>query len=66
MKKLILPLPHSTEIISTINSMIDELHEEDIRALQTGLLHDYVDKIQLNLAGIHNGVAELYFLKPAK
>jgi uncharacterized alpha-E superfamily protein len=66
MKSLISPLPNSAEIITSIDKAIDELKAEDVRALQKGLLHNYIDEIQLKLAGIHNHVAELYFLKPAE
>jgi len=63
MKMLISPLPNSSKIILTIDQSINALKVEDVRALQRGLLHDYIDDIQLKLAGIHNGLAELYFLK---
>jgi len=66
MKSLISPLPNSAEIITSIDKAINELKAEDVRALQKGLLHNYIDEIQLKLAGIHNDVAELYFLKLAE
>jgi uncharacterized alpha-E superfamily protein len=66
MKSLISPLPNSTEVILAIDKAIDELAAEDVRALKKGLLHNFIDEIQLKLAGIHNDLAELYFLKPAE
>jgi len=66
MKALITPLPNSTEIITSIDKAIDELREKDVRSLQKGRLHNYIDEIQLKLADIHVGLAELYFLKPAE
>ena len=64
-KSLITPLPNSDEIIMSIDKAIDDLQVEKVRALKKGLLHSYIDEIQLKLAGIHNDVAELYFLKVA-
>jgi uncharacterized alpha-E superfamily protein len=65
-KLLVSPLPHSAEIMVAIDKTIDGLKAKDVRALKKGLLHNYIDEIQLKLAGIHNGLAELYFLKPAE
>lgn len=65
LKTLISGLPNSAEVIVSIDKAIDELKTEDVRALKRGVLHSYIDEIQLKLAGIHNDVAELYFLKPA-
>ena len=66
MKSLISSLPNSSEIIISIDKAIDELKKEDVRALKKGILHNYIDEVQLKLADIHNDVAELYFLKPAE
>lgn len=63
MKSLISPLPNSEEITKSIDKVIDELKAEEVRALQKGYLHNYIDEIQIKLAGIHNDLAELYFLK---
>ncbi|WP_413692222.1 alpha-E domain-containing protein [Pseudoalteromonas sp. KJ10-2] len=66
LKVLIQPLPNAAEIIDVIDHAIDELKSEDVRELKKGYLHDYIDNIQVELAAIHNGLAELYFLKPAE
>ncbi|MDA7747247.1 alpha-E domain-containing protein [Psychromonas sp.] len=65
-KSLISPLPNSAEIIVSIDKTIEELKAKDVRDLKAGNLHDYMDEIQIKLAGIHNNLAELYFLKPAE
>ena len=65
MKSLISPLPNSAEIVSSIDKAIEDLKAEKVRDLKKGLLHNYIDEIQLKLAGIHNDLAELYFLKAA-
>jgi uncharacterized alpha-E superfamily protein len=66
LKELIEPLLYSDELIKLIDKASDELKHQDVRALKNGDLHDYVDEIQIKLAGIHNMLAELYFLKPAE
>jgi len=66
LKSLIKPLINSDELIKLIDEAIDELKGEDVRLLKNGHLHDFVDQIQIKLAGIHNSLAELYFLKPTE
>ncbi|PLT23236.1 alpha-E domain-containing protein [Pseudoalteromonas sp. MelDa3] len=66
LKALVLPLPNSIEIIKSIDNAIVELENKDVRVLKNGLLHDFIDEIQIDLAGIHNGLAETYFLKQAE
>jgi uncharacterized alpha-E superfamily protein len=66
LKTLISPLPNSAAIIKSINKAIDALESEEVRALKKGLLHDFIDEIQINLADIHNDLAETYFLKQAE
>jgi uncharacterized alpha-E superfamily protein len=66
LKSLISPLPNSTQVVEVIDAAINELQDEDVRALKRGYLHDYIDEIQIKLAGIHNGLAETYFLKVAE
>lgn len=66
LKSLIKPLVNSDELIKLIDNTIDELKDEDVRLLKNGHLHDFIDQIQIKLAGVHNGLAELYFLKPAE
>lgn len=63
LKKMMQPIIHSEELIKLIDQVCDSLKNEDVRMLKNGDLHDYVDKIQLKLAGVHNQLAELYFLK---
>lgn len=63
LKSLISPLDKSADLIELIDVSIDELKDKDVRALKNGLLHDYIDTIQIKLADIHNALAESYFLK---
>ncbi len=58
------PLIHSVELIKLIDEVIQELKNKDVRALKNGDLHDYIDQVQIKLAGLHNELAESYFLKP--
>ncbi|MBB1420866.1 alpha-E domain-containing protein [Pseudoalteromonas sp. SG43-7] len=64
LKTLVSPLPNSTEIINLIDAVVKQLKAEDVRALKNGHLHNYMDQIQIELAGIHNALAQTYFLKP--
>ena len=66
LKALIQPLANSTSIIELIDRAIDDLKEEDVRALKNGYLHRSIDQIQIELAGIHNELAQTYFLQPAE
>lgn len=66
LKSLIEPLAKSDTLIKLIDEAIDELKGENVRLLKNGLLHDFIDDIQIKLAGVHNGLAELYFLKQAE
>ncbi|MBB1308436.1 alpha-E domain-containing protein [Pseudoalteromonas sp. SR41-8] len=64
LKTLISPLPNSTDIINLIDAVVKQLKAEDVRALKNGHLHNYMDQIQIELASIHNALAQTYFLKP--
>ena len=66
LRSLILPLTNSTAIIKLIDVAIDDLKNEDVRSLKNGHLHNYIDQIQIELAGIHNALAQTYFLKPVE
>jgi uncharacterized alpha-E superfamily protein len=66
LKSLIKPLVNSKDLIKLIDKAIDELKAQDVRLLKNGYLHDFVDQIQIKLAEVHNGLAELYFLKQAE
>ena len=57
LKTLILSLPNSAEIIKSIDDAIVELENKEVRVLKNGLLHDFIDEIQIYLVGIHNGLA---------
>ena len=63
MKALIEPLPKSKSLTKLINETISDLKSEDVRSLKNGVLHKYIDDIQIKLASVHNELAELYFLK---
>jgi len=63
LKSLSEPLLNSSGIIKVIDKTIYDLKHKDVRALKNGYLHRYVDQIQIDLAGIHNELAESYFLK---
>lgn len=56
-------LPNSNSLISLIEKSIKKLKTEDVRHLKNGLLHNYIDNIQIELANIHNELAQTYFLK---
>jgi len=63
MKTLVAPLLNSEDLIELIETTMNDLKSEDVRCLKKGLLHDYIDDIQIKFAGVHNKLAELYFLK---
>ncbi|WP_354623695.1 alpha-E domain-containing protein [Psychromonas sp. MME2] len=62
-KSLVTSLPNSEEIIIPIDKAISDLAADDVATLKKGNLHEYMDEIQITLAGIHNDLAGLYFLK---
>ena len=66
LKKQVSVLPNSKGIIDLIEIAIKELKSEEVRQLKNGFLHKYIDQIQIELAGIHNELAQTYFLKPAE
>ncbi|WP_413701008.1 alpha-E domain-containing protein [Psychromonas sp. KJ10-10] len=66
LKSLIKPLVNSEELIVLIDEAINKLKSEDVRLLKNGYLHSFVDEIQIKFGDIHNGLAELYFLKQAE
>ena len=66
LKSLIEPLIYSKDLIKLIDEVTTKLKYKDVRSLKNGDLHDYVDQVQIKLAGIHNALAESYFLKPAQ
>ncbi|WP_372882799.1 alpha-E domain-containing protein [Psychromonas sp.] len=63
LKDLIEPLVNSPQVIELIDEASDDLKHSDVRVLRNGELHDYIDQLQIKLAGIHNALAESYFLK---
>lgn len=63
MKALIESLPNSEGLTKLIAETINDLKVKDVRSLKNGLLHQYIDDIQIKLASVHNELAELYFLK---
>ncbi|MCU4674115.1 alpha-E domain-containing protein [Catenovulum sp. 2E275] len=63
MKSIIAPITHSEQIDAVIADVTKDLVTTDVRKLKNGQLHQFLDDIQIDLAEIHNRLAELYFLK---
>lgn len=63
LKQLIGPLDNSSQVIELIDDASSNLKDSDVRALKNGDLHEYIDQLQIKLAGIHNALVESYFLK---
>ena len=63
LKNLIASVNGSEPIVDLISGTADKLQHGDVRVLKNGELHDYIDRLQIRFAEIHNNLAELYFLK---
>lgn len=62
MQRFIEPIPNSKQINLVIQDVIKDLTTTDVRSLKNGLLHEFLDQIQIDLAEIHNQMSKLYFL----
>lgn len=62
LRALIDTAPNNDVMLERVQHSIDELQHQQVDGLTGSKLHDYVDELQLDLADIHNQLAEQYFL----
>lgn len=62
LKRLNQDLPNNTQMVERIEHSIDELANQEVTQLKGSALHDYIDELQIDLADIHQQLAEQYFL----
>ncbi|KMT66019.1 alpha-E domain-containing protein [Catenovulum maritimum] len=62
LKRLITPIHHSDDMQNLLEKVTDDLKQTKVRSLKNGDLHEFLDKVQIDLAGIHNLIAKSYFL----
>ena len=54
-------LPHNEQTLRAIGQAIRSIDTDVISLLRESKLHDYIDEIQLDLANIHNSIANSWF-----
>ncbi len=54
-------LPNNEECLSNINTLKNTLNSAPTETLDNDALHQYIDKIQLQLAKLHNDIQKTYF-----
>ena len=62
LKALIVNVPNNAPMLDRIEHSISELNEQQVDELKGHLLHDYIDELQIDLADIHQQLAEQYFM----
>lgn len=63
LKALIEHIPNNEKMLERIEHSIVELEKQPVDKLEGDALHDYIDELQIDLADIHQQLAEQYFLR---
>jgi len=60
-EQCLLALPRSAGVLDALAGVIRFLGEADMAALDQPGLHELVDRLQLHVNGVHDGIAQTYF-----
>lgn len=60
-ERCLLALPRSAGVLDALAGVIRFLGEADLAALDQPGLHDLIDRLQLHIIGVHDGIAQTYF-----
>ena len=62
MKEWVAHMPSNELMLERVEHSIVELEKHQVAGLRGQKLHDYIDELQIDLADIHQQLAEQYFL----
>jgi uncharacterized alpha-E superfamily protein len=60
-EQCLLALPRSAGVLDTLAGAIRFLSEVDMGALDQPGLHELIDRLQVHIIGVHDGIAQTYF-----
>ncbi len=60
-EQCLLVLPRSAGVLDSLAGVIRFLGEADLGALDQPGLHELIDRLQLHIIGVHDGIAQTYF-----
>jgi len=60
-EQCLLALPRSAGVLDALAGVIRFVGETDLAALDQPGLHELIDRLQLHIIGVHNGIAQTYF-----
>ena len=60
-EQCLLALPRSAGVLDALAGVIRFLGEADLAALDQRGLHELIDRLQLHIIGVHDGIAQTYF-----
>jgi uncharacterized alpha-E superfamily protein len=60
-EQCLLALPRSAGVLDALAGVIRFLGEADLAALDQPGLHELIDRLQLHIIGVHDGIAQTYF-----
>ncbi|AWB68793.1 hypothetical protein C2869_21380 [Saccharobesus litoralis] len=63
LSQLVTLLPNSEQIDAAINKASHAVNQADTSQLKNGVLHQFIDEIQIELTYIHDELAKAYYLK---
>jgi uncharacterized alpha-E superfamily protein len=58
-------LPRSAGVLDTLGGAVAFLEHANLATLDQAGLHELIDRLQLHISGVHNGIAQTYFPAPA-
>jgi uncharacterized alpha-E superfamily protein len=60
-EQCLLALPRSAGVLDALAGVIGFLGEADLATLDQQGMHELIDRLQLHINGVHNGIAQTYF-----
>ena len=60
-EQCLLTLPRSAGVLDALAGVIGFLSEADLAALDQPGLHELIDRLQVHIIGVHDGIAQTYF-----
>lgn len=60
-EQCLLTLPRSAGVLDALAGVIEFIREADLAALDQPGLHELIDRLQLHIIGVHDGIAQTYF-----
>lgn len=62
LEQCIVQLPHYENVLRKIHALMRTIQSAELNAYDQKMLHEFIDQLQIEFNGIHNALAENYFL----